>query len=86
MTIRKLNRCDTMWHCDTFVTPNVFQFIELSNDGRSHCRGTYLLDITVESVTEIQIIRNSAYLVYMHMGVHVFLERPVEQLFFSCLL
>jgi hypothetical protein len=32
-----------MWHYNTFVTPQVFQFIGPSNDGRRHGRGTYLL-------------------------------------------
>jgi hypothetical protein len=32
-----------MWHCDTFVTPNVFQSIRQSNYSRRHGRGTYLL-------------------------------------------
>jgi hypothetical protein len=31
-----------MWHYNTFVTPQVFQFIGPSNDGRRHGRGTYL--------------------------------------------
>jgi hypothetical protein len=34
---------DTMWHYNTFVTPQVFQFIGPSNDGQRHGRGTYLL-------------------------------------------
>jgi hypothetical protein len=34
--------CDTKWHFNTFVTPQVFQFIGPSNDGRRHGRGTYL--------------------------------------------
>jgi hypothetical protein len=46
MTIGELNRSNRMWHyvnnCDTSVTPNVFQIIEPSNDGRRHGRGTYL--------------------------------------------
>jgi hypothetical protein len=32
----------TMWHYNSFVTPQVFQFIGPSNDGRRHGRGTYL--------------------------------------------
>jgi hypothetical protein len=37
----------TMWYCTTFVTPQVFQFIGPSNDGRMHGRGTYLFRTTL---------------------------------------
>jgi hypothetical protein len=42
MTIVQLNRCDTMWDCDTSMTLKVVQYIGPSNDGRRHGRGTYL--------------------------------------------
>jgi hypothetical protein len=42
MTMMELNRWDNWSHCDTFLTPNVFQFIRLYNEGQRHGRGTYL--------------------------------------------
>jgi hypothetical protein len=36
---------DTKWHLNTFVTPQVFQCIGPSNDGRRHGRGTYLFTL-----------------------------------------
>jgi hypothetical protein len=45
MSMKESNRFDIMWHCNTFVTPNVVQFIGLSNDvqrhGREHLLGFF---------------------------------------------
>jgi hypothetical protein len=62
ITITELNRCDTVWHCDIFVKPNVFQFIRQSNDSRRHGRGTHLF--TLETHYRLKVGITASFLVF----------------------